>query len=415
MERSKAFGSVYILFVLTLLAMPAQAQQGYYTISGIVKNENTGKAVPYANVMAPTEHVSTVTNADGRFVLKTPRQPKQITASHVGFHTGEVTLGEKLDNVEITLRPTVVLLSEIVVNSGTPREIIKAAIAKIPTNYSDRPELYRGFYRETTQKGRRYIYVAEAVVDMYKTKYTRPVSGDRVRIDKARRLVSPKQTDTLGAKVQGGPTLPIHVDVVKNIDYIFSEAEMINYDYTLEDMVFIDDRPQLVIAMRPRLVVPYPLYYGKIYIDSNTLAFTRVELELDMADKAKATRLMLVHKPLGVRFKPKEMKIVVNYILENGVSRLSYIRSSSVFRCDWKRRLFHSNYHVTAEMVVTNRYPEAHTISGRTSFSNRASLYDKVERFQDPEFWGSDNIIEPTENLLKAIGKLKKLLLKDMR
>ena len=415
MERSKAFCSVCILFVLTLLAMPAQAQQDYYTISGIVKNENTGKAVPYANVMAPTEHVSTVTNADGRFVLKTPRQPKQITASHVGFHTGEVTLGDKLDNVEITLRPTVVLLSEIVVNSGTPREILEAAIAKIPTNYSDRPQLYRGFYRETTQKGRRYIYVAEAVVDMYKTKYTRPVSGDRVRIDKARRLVSPKQTDTLGAKVQGGPTLPIYVDVVKNLDYIFSEAEMINYDYTLEDMVFIDDRPQLVIAMRPRLVVSYPLYYGKIYIDSNTLAFTRVELELDMADKAKATRLMLVHKPLGVRFKPKEMKIVVNYILENGVSRLSYIRSASVFRCDWKRRLFHSNYHVTAEMVVTNRYPEAHTISGRTSFSNRASLYDKVERFQDPEFWGSDNIIEPTENLLKAIGKLKKLLLKDMR
>lgn len=415
MERSKAFGSVCILFVLTLLAMPAQAQQDYYTISGIVKNENTGKAVPYANVMAPTEHVSTVTNADGRFVLKTPRQPKQITASHVGFHTGEVTLGDKLDNVEITLRPTVVLLSEIVVNSGTPREILEAAIAKIPTNYSDRPELYRGFYRETTQKGRRYIYVAEAVVDMYKTKYTRPVSGDRVRIDKARRLVSPKQTDTLGAKVQGGPTLPIYVDVVKNLDYIFSETEMINYNYTLEDMVFIDDHPQLVIAMRPRLAVPYPLYYGKIYIDSNTLAFTRVELELDMADKAKATRLMLVHKPLGVRFKPKEMKIVVNYILENGVSRLSYIRSSSLFRCDWKRRLFHSNYRVTAEMVVTNRYPEAHPISGRTSFSNRASLYDKVELFQDPEFWGSDNVIEPTENLLKAIGKLRKLLLKDMR
>lgn len=415
MKRSKAFWSVCILFVLTLLAMPVRAQQEYYTISGIVKNENTGKAVAYANVMDPKEHVSTVTNADGRFVLKTPRKPKQITASHVGFHTEEVALGERLDNVEISLRPTVVLLSEIVVNSGTPREIIKAAIAKIPTNYSDHPELYRGFYRETTQKGRRYIYVAEAVVDMYKTKYTRPVSGDRVSIDKARRLVSPKQTDTLGAKVQGGPTLPIYVDVVKNLDYILSEAEMINYDYTLEDMVFIDDRPQMVIAMRPRFIVAYPLYYGKIYIDSNTLSFTRVELELDMADKAKATRMMLVSKPLGVRFKPREMKIVVNYILENGMSRLSYVQSSSVFRCDWKRRLFHSNYRVTAEMVVTNRYPEAHAISGRTSFSNRASLYDKVELFQDPDFWGSDNIIEPTEDLLKAIGKLKKLLLKDMR
>jgi hypothetical protein len=401
--------------MLTVLAMPVQAQQDYYTISGIVKNEKNGKGLGYVNVLARDQHVSTVTNAEGRFTLKTPRRPKRITASHVGYHTEQITLGNKLDNVEILLKPTVVTLSEIVVNSGTPRDIIRAAIAKIPVNYSNRPELYRGFYRETTRKGRRYIYVAEAVVDMYKTKYTRPVSGDRVRIDKARRLISPKQTDTLGAKVQGGPTLPIYVDVVKNLDYILSEAEMINYDYTLEDMVFIDDRPQLVIAMQPKLTVAYPLYYGKLYIDRNTLAFTRVELELDMADKLKATRMMLVHKPAGVRFKPKEMKIIINYILDNGVSRLSYVQSSSVFRCDWKRRLFHSNYRVTAEMVVTHRYPEPHAISGRASFSNRASLYDKVELFQDPEFWGNDNIIEPTESLLKAIGKLKKLLLKDMR
>jgi hypothetical protein len=415
MERTNSFWSACILFVLTVFAMPMQAQQDYYTISGIVKNGNTGKGLAYVNVLAPKEHVSTVTNAEGRFILKTPQRPKQITISHVGYRTREFTLNDKLENLEIVLQPAVVLLSEIVVSSGDPREILKKAISKIPTNYSNSPELYRGFYRETTQKGRRYIYVGEAVVDMYKTQYTHPISGDRVRIDKARRLISPKESDTLGAKVQGGPTLPIHIDVVKNIDYIFSETEMINYDYKLEDPVLIGDRPQLVISMRPRLTVDYPLYYGKIYIDHNTLAFTRVELELDMSDKDKATRMMLVRKPLGVRFKPREMKLVVDYVLDHGVSRLNYVQSSSVFRCDWKRKLFHSNYHVTAEMVVTHRYPEARVISGRTSFNNRSSLYDKVELFEDPEFWGRDNIIKPTESLLKAIGKLKRILLKDIQ
>ena len=53
-------------------------------------------------------------------------------------------------------------------------------------------------------RGRRYIYVAEAVMDMYKSEYSRPVQFDKVSIDKARRLISTKQTDTLGREGQGG-------------------------------------------------------------------------------------------------------------------------------------------------------------------------------------------------------------------
>jgi hypothetical protein len=32
--------------------------------------------------------------------------------------------------------------------------------------------------------------------------------------------------------------------------------------------------------------------------------------------------------------------------------------------------------------------------------------------FNDPGFWGSDNIIEPTEDLLEGIDKIKRKLLK---
>ena len=46
-------------------------------------------------------------------------------------------------------------------------------------------------------------------------------------------------------------------------------------------------------------------------------------------------------------------------------------------------------------------------IRGRDSFSRRDKLYDKVEYFNDPNFWGADNIIEPTESLDKAIERLK--------
>ncbi len=415
MERSSIKRLMGLMSMLLAFWLPVLAQQDFYTITGTVKSQDTGKRLPYVNITVPHEHVSTVTNADGQFLLKTHQRPESLTLTHVGYRTRKYPLGDNLEKLEITLSPTVVMLSEIIVNSGNPRDILKAAVEKIPHNYSNKPELFRGFYRETTQRGRRYIYVGEAAIDLYKSSYDRPISYDRVRIDKARRLISTRQTDTLGAKVQGGPTLPVYVDMVKNVNELFSDTEMMHYDYQLEDPTYIDDRPQLVIAMRPRITVDYPLYFGKIYIDRATLAFSRIELELDMSDRDKATRVMLVHKPIGVRFKPKSMHLVATYSLDEGLSRINYVQSSSEFNCDWKRKLFHSSYHVTAEMVVTDRYPEARSISSRSSFNNRASLYDKVELFEDPDFWGSDNIIEPTDNLLKAIDKLKKKIGRDQQ
>jgi hypothetical protein len=175
----------------------------------------------------------------------------------------------------------------------------------------------------------------------------------------------------------------------------------------------IGDRPQVVISLRPNRFLDYAfvLWQG-IYRQGNSWPFLRIELQLDVSDKDKATRVMLVHKPLGVRFKPKEMSLQVNYSFENGVSRISYVRSTSRFNCDWKRKLFHSGYEVNSEMVVTDRMPQdkTHSILKRDSFGEKSSLYDKIESFDAPDFWGPDNIIEPTESLENAIDKLKKKL-----
>jgi len=254
--------------------------------------------------------------------------------------------------------------------------------------------------------------VGEAVIDMYKTDYLRPIDFDRVSIDKARRLISTKQTDTLGAKIQGGPTLPLFLDLVKNSDDLLNDETLRNYDLTTDVPEMIDDRAQTVINFRHREGTGYSLYYGKIYVDSESLAITRVEMNLDMADKERATKLMLVSKPAGVKFKPREMSMQVNYKTEDGVTRISYVRSTSRFVCDWKKRLFRSSYVVNSEMVVTDRYPKdkVKQIPRRDSFKQRASLYDNVELFDAPDFWGRDNIIEPTESLENAIEKLKKRL-----
>ena len=394
------------LWTIILLLAPLAVFAQQVVVSGNVVDDKTGEALGQVSVSAG--RVSVVTNDDGDFTLKLSEAPSKISVSHVGYKTRYLNVkSEQTEHLKVRLRPATIQLREIVVVNEDPRELVEAAIRKIPENYSMVPEMLKGFYRETAMKRKHYIYVAEGVEDMYKTPYNRSVNRDRVAIVKGRRLLSQKSSDTLGIKVMGGPVQAVLMDLVKNREFLLNKQEMDAYDFKMGTPEYINDRLQYVINMVPAEIMPYALYHGKIYIDTERLAFTRIELELDMKDKEKATNTMLVRKPLGVKFKPRELTSVVDYRYEGGVTRISYLKNTFRFNCDWKKRLFATTFTATCEMVVTDSSSEdIRPIGTRSSFDSRDSYYDKVEYFLDPDYWSSYNIIEPSESLDKAIQKL---------
>ena len=398
-----------VLMLLSVLMMSAVMAQRT-VVSGTVVNNATGQPVAGANVKA--EGISVVTNADGYFVLKSEQPMSRIVVSHVGFRTKQQVVDGSPTNtpLAIKLEPTSIQLNEVIVMADNARDLVMRAISKIPKNYSQQPELYRCFYRETATKRQHHICVAEGVVDMYKSGYGGNVYRDKVAIYKGRRLLSPKASDTLGVKVLGGPVAPIQLDIVKNTDFLLNNEDLSHYDLKMEVPTTIGDRRQYVVSITPRVQLEYALYYGKLYIDEESLAFTRVELSLDMSDRYKATEVMLVRKPLSVRFRPKEMSLLIDYRQDaDGLTRISYIRTTFRFNCDWKRRLFATSFTACCEMVVTNTTnQDVKPIKGRESFDQRDAFFDKVDYFRDPDFWRDYNIIEPTESLDKAIHRLLK-------
>ena len=393
-----------LLIVLMLAPLVVLAQQ--VLVSGTVVDDKSGN--PLRQVSVSAGRVSVVTNEDGVFALKLEKQPSAIKVSHVGYKTRQVKLTqEKTQGLKVRMEPTTIQLREIVVRTANPRELVDIAISKIPENYSKVPELLKAFYRETAMKRKHYIYVAEGVEDMYKTPYTRSVYRDRVSIVKGRRLLSQKHSDTLGVKVLGGPVLPVQLDVVKNHDILLNKQELDGYKFSMDIPEYINDRLQYVVRIEPGIVKDYALFNGRFYIDCERLTFTRIELELDMSDKEKATNRMLVKKPFGVKFKPRELSCVIDYRYEDGVSRISYLRNIFRFNCDWKKRLLATSFTATCEMVVTDsQSQDVQPIANRSSFDSKDAYYDKVEYFMDPEYWSQYNIIEPSESLDKAIRKL---------
>ena len=405
------------LFVfLSAVTTPLCAQDAAVNdliITGIIKNKDNRKKLDNVNVSVSGTNIGTVTNADGTFSLKVTEAEafRGLEISHIGYLNTHLSLEELVhrDDLTVWMTPAPNLLNEVVVFGNNARSIVAEAIKKIPVNYAGSDNLLTAFYRETVQKRRRYISVSEAVIDVYKTAYNeRNTEHDRVRLQKGRRLLSPKLSDTLAVKVIGGPNLSVYLDVVKNGDALLSKDNMDFYEFTMEEPVSLDNRLQYVIGFRPRVSLMYALFIGKLYIDRESLSFTRADFSLDMVNRVKAVEAILHKKPLGLRFRPQEVTFLITYRQQGVKTYLNYIRNVIRFKCDWKKKLFSSGYTVFSEMVVTDREHSGFDIPYKNSFKAKQVFYDVVDEYWNEDFWKSYNIIEPTESLEHAVDKLKK-------
>lgn len=443
----KYFVLLGILLLGSAVVIPSRAQGADFnldnngiTITGTVRDRETRRRMENVTVTIVGTSIGTVTNADGVFSLKISGAltSRNLEFSHIGYQntsmlipaTSEITAFSSDSNpnstsstkqtdtqifsanhtVTIWMTPTARQLDEALIFGADARQLVEEALRNIPENYPRTNNQLQSFYRETVQKGQRYISVSEAMMDVYKTPYLRrDPDRDRVRLTKARRLMSQKASDTLAVKVEGGPTQSLYLDIVKNPDILFNLQTLDYYSFILEPYEMMDGRIQYVIRFEPRAIVDYALCEGRIYIDREELAITRAEYFLDVSDTDKATSAILRKKPFGIRFRPLEVHQVVQYKLQGDVAYLSYIRNEIRFKCDWKRRLFSSVYTARSEMVVVERDEQPQNpISRQEAFKSSQIFYDMVNVYWDEDFWKDYNIIEPTESLENAVKKLRR-------
>ncbi len=410
----RAFRNILILCAflhgsVTLAAQQADTARLGFLVRGKVCDARSGRPMESVHVAVSGRNHATVTNADGSFVLKSDREIKTVVFSSLGYKT----LRRPVDSpapMDVRLVPESLSITEAVLVSGNPKDIVLAAVDRIWDTYCPQPELLECFYRETVQKRQRFTYVAEAVARVYKSAYDGgSVYRDGAALEKSRVLVSQRRSDTLSVKTQGGPSLAVNLDVVKNAGILFNREDLNHYHYEMGQPAYIGDRIQFVIHIAPLTsMLDYALYNGTLYIDRETLAFTRIELSMDMEDRVKATRMILVSKPVSLRFTPEEVSYVLNYQQVDGRARLQYLRSCMRFTCDWKKRLFKTHYTAVNELVVTDVREPAAPIARQDRFTAKDILSDKAAEFLDPDFWNDYNIIEPTESLEHAINRLRR-------
>jgi ferric enterobactin receptor len=106
-----------------------------FTLSGKVRDENTGEALPYAIIGIPGTSVSAVTNTDGYFtLLKIPSDTSTLTISYMGYKTRKfyLTPETQRENLIIELLAASTNLSAVEIK-GERLELMRVASAEIST------------------------------------------------------------------------------------------------------------------------------------------------------------------------------------------------------------------------------------------------------------------------------------------
>ena len=122
----------------------------------------------------------------------------------------------------------------------------------------DVPNQMTSFYRETIKKNRSYVSIAEAVVEIFKAPYNNEFRFDLAKVYKGRKNVEISRLDTVLFKLQGGPISTLQLDIVKNRMSLLTMDAMNSYDYTLESIIAIDDKPHYVVEFHQKARCRYP-------------------------------------------------------------------------------------------------------------------------------------------------------------
>ncbi len=409
-----------LLMIITLFSLNVLVSSNVFaqsdTISfsqfkGRILDSKTNKELAFATLSVIGTNIAGVSNSEGEFSLKIAKDKlnANLMISFLGYNNKVISLRElKPEKNQILLETSNITLGEVVVSTNDAEKIFKQVIERIEQNYGNDQNLMTGFYRETIRKRRAYLSLSESVVEIQKQPYTSKLD-DFIDLFKGRKNTDYTRLDTLTFKLQGGPYTTVFLDIMKYPDLMFSSDALKIYDFTLENNTQIDDKKVYVLAFKQKQVITTPLYFGKLYIDTESMAIINATFNLNVEDKIASGLLFTQKKPIGADVYPLQASYQINYREQNGKWIFAYSRGDITFLVNWDKKLFNTTYETSVELAVTDwKKKNNDTLKETQKLRQNVIMMDKVSDFADPEFWGEYNIIEPEKSIETAIKKIQR-------
>ncbi|MBL6449166.1 carboxypeptidase-like regulatory domain-containing protein [Fulvivirga sp. 29W222] len=384
--------------------------QESFLIEGEILDNETGEPVISAHVGVKDGFIGTISNLDGKFVLKLPLAYKEDTLriSHVGYQQYKTPIATvKGDQVQVRLEPSATMLKEVKVTPLKPTEIILEAVKKIPANYPKNASMMKAFYRETIRDERELISLAEGIIDIYKSPYG-PPEQDQMKLVKGRKAQDPVKIKILdNLTISGG----LQVDFVKHGISFLYEQYFKYFNYELMEIVSDGEDRFYVIQFDPkRRKKGRAQLKGKIFIEVESMAFKAVEYELvseaiSKVDK-KSSNEKADMKKTGVDVETLNSKTFVGYKKMGDKWYLHRAHSTYTVHVTRQKENMEGDVTYQSNLIITaidndnpTRFPKDQVL-----VTYGKDFGEQMDKVYVEDAWNNDNYLKLEEGAEKEIA-----------
>jgi hypothetical protein len=305
-------------------------------LTGFVFSSIDSSKLSFVSVYLKNKSIGTVTNESGEFslFLKELSIQDTIIFSYVGFQEYKlpVTQIKSPNSYTIFLKIKPYELKEIAIFPFAATDLLKSALRKIPFNYSKKPYIVNGFYRQLIMQDTLPTKVSEANFSAYRYGLDDPKEEDLLKVFNGN--FSPDY-GKYKFNLLGGPT-----QLFSNGDRIrknssFLDSTFQKYKYEISGLSIIGNREVYIVQFYPKEYGMEILYEGKMYIDKSTLGFAGFDFHIpsSILNKIISTKQKVrVSKEDTIQdtwFKELERSVKIDYLNYHGLWYLSFVDYNS--------------------------------------------------------------------------------------
>lgn len=316
-------------FFASLAVIPVQAQ--IYHIAGKITDVSTGESMAFVHIVVNKGREGTTSDINGRFSINSPNPIQNVSFSFVGYEKRTINLQDYLseqpdnqfDNLKIKLKPSTVVLKELVFEAGEnpAHPIIRKAIENKKINNPERIKSfsYRSYNKfivdadidekdlenvEEQREGRdvkkylesKYLFLMESVTER-KYKYPNR-SKEVVLANRVSGLKNPMFT-TLANSFQPFAFYDDYITILdKNYLNPISKGSFSRYFFLLKDSIYSYGHKVYIISFEPRKK-NFEGLKGLLYINTYKYALENIIAETPNLFEQLSRKADLSNPPVG--------------------------------------------------------------------------------------------------------------------
>jgi hypothetical protein len=361
---------VEYLYIGDQIAVRQRSSPARNTLRGKVIDKRSGEPIAFASVRIGGTGQGTATNNDGLFVLNIPSQHGngELIISHISYknHVAPLlSLGE--ENV-FQLEEYSTELQTVVVTTKRGSSIIEEAISRIRQNYDTSDVRYTYFVRDVSLLDDAPVGASETLYQAYRGSQAATAAAGQVKLLSGRRIRNFQavqrilQTFIRWTGFELGITANVifsaDLNMLRDDNSFPSSKFMSQHQFDLLGISHHGGREVYIINFDQKPGIRKSLYKGRFFIDTETLAFLRIEIELSPQGIGQA-RFFNTPRAMAALFgygkcAVTESKTIINYqpLKEKWYpATIEEYWSAALIQ---PKKQFYSNIVVKANVVVTD-------------------------------------------------------------